>query len=253
MSTEANQGAAVEASSVAVKLPEFWKSDPAMWFAQAESQFALANVTKDVTKFHHIVSKVDQSIICHIADLVQAPPENEKYKAVKDRLIARFALSPEARMERLLGSSDLGDLRPTHLLAKMQEMATGLGITEQMLKMLFLQRMPAQIRTILTISDGTLSKLAEMADKMTELPQTSAVAASSSTASEDRLEKLQEQLEVLSMEFRRFRANPDQKRSRSSSRSRAPSVGRELCWYHKKYGHEAQRCKQPCSFNVTKN
>lgn len=254
MSTENLQGAgAVEASSVAVKLPEFWKSDPAMWFAQAESQFILANVTKDSTKFHHIVAKVDQTVICHIADLVTRPPENDKYKAVKERLIARFALSPEARMERLLGSADLGDLRPTHLLAKMQELATGLNISDAMLKMLFLQRMPANIRTILSISDSAVDKLAEMADKMTEFPQTSAVSTTSTNESSDQLDQLQEQLEVLSTEFRRFRANPDQKRCRSSSRSRVPSAGGDLCWYHKKYGKQAHRCKQPCSFSASKN
>lgn len=254
MPNENSQDAgAVETSSVAVKLPEFWKSDPAMWFAQAESQFILANVVKDSTKFHHIVAKVDQTVICHIADLVADPPVTDKYKAVKERLIARFALSPEARMERLLGSADLGDLRPTHLLAKMQELASGLNISDAMLKMLFLQRLPAHIRTILSISDSAVDKLAEMADKMTEFPQTSAVSTTSSHTSSDQLEQLQEQLEVLSTEFRRFRANPDQKRHRSSSRSRASSAGGELCWYHKKYGKQANRCKQPCSFNAPKN
>lgn len=251
MSTENLQP--VEASSVSVKLPEFWKSDPAMWFAQAESQFILANVTKDSTKFHHIVAKVDQTVICHIADLVAQPPENDKYKAVKERLIARFALSPEARMERLLGSADLGDLRPTHLLSKMQELATGLNIGDAILKMLFLQRMPAQIRTILSISDSAVDKLAEMADKMTEFPQTSAVSSTSSHTPTDQLEQLEQKLEVLSTEFRRLRVNPNQKRSRSASRSRTPSMGGELCWYHKKYGNAAERCKQPCSFNVSKN
>ncbi|XP_065084917.1 uncharacterized protein LOC135707114 [Ochlerotatus camptorhynchus] len=105
-----------QAAAVGVKLPDFWKTDPVMWFAQAESQFAPAKITVDETKFHHIVAKVDQSVICHIADLVATPPAVNKYNAVKTRLIARFALSPENRLERLLGTHDLGDLRPTHLL-----------------------------------------------------------------------------------------------------------------------------------------
>ncbi|XP_065095604.1 arrestin domain-containing protein 3-like [Ochlerotatus camptorhynchus] len=109
------------------------------------AQFILGSVTKDEFKFYHIVAKVDQSVTCHIADLVSNPPQQEKYKAVKDRLIARYALSPEARLERLLGSTDLGDVRPTDLSAKMQELATGLNTNDNLLKMLFVQRMPPHV------------------------------------------------------------------------------------------------------------
>lgn len=247
MSVNEDQQTAQSAASVSVKLPDFWKTDPEMWFAQAEAQFILGNVTKDETKFYHIVAKVDQSVICHIADLVSNPPPQEKYKAVKDRLISRFALSPEARLERLLGASDLGDMRPTHLLAKMQELATGLNVNENLLKMLFVQRMPTHVRPILSISDGTLSKLAEMADKMTESPHVAAV--STPPRADDQIEQIKEQLEILSTEFRRLRSSSSGRRSRSVSRSSS----NEICWYHRKYGSQAHRCKQPCQYKEPKN
>lgn len=254
MNQQQDQQDARVAAAVSVKLPDFWKTDPEMWFAQAEAQFILANVTKDETKFYHIVAKVDQSVICHIADLVSTPPADNKYKALKDRLISRFALSPEARLERLLGSTDLGDLRPTHLLAKMQELATGLNVNDNLLKMLFLQRMPANVRPILTISDGTLSKLAEMADKMMESPNVAAVspaAIGSSSGANDQMEYMKDQLETLSAEFRRFRTSSnDRRRSRSASASR---IANDVCWYHRKYGQQAQRCKQPCRYQDPKN
>lgn len=245
------------AASVSVKLPEFWKAEPEMWFAQAEAQFILANVTRDDTKFYHIVAKLEQSVICHITDLVTNPPQQDKYKKIKERLISRFALSPEMRLERLLGSSDLGDMRPTHLLAKMQELAAGLNVNDDLLKMLFLQRMPQHIRPVLTISDGTLPKLAEMADKLIELPRVAAVSSVpnpvSSTMS-DQMEQLKEQMEVLSTEIRRMKQNPvDRRRTRSVSRTRSNSATNELCWYHRKYGQQAERCKQPCQFYVPKN
>lgn len=254
MQDENEQQDARTAAVVSVKLPDFWKSDPEMWFAQAEAQFILANVTKDDTKFYHIVAKVDQSVICHIADLVSAPPAENKYQSLKARLISRFALSPEARLERLLGATDLGDMRPTHLLAKMQELATGLNVNDNLLKMLFLQRMPAHVRPILTISDGTLSKLAEMADKMTESPNVASVSTAAngtSSTTNEQMEHMKEQLETLSAEFRRLRSNSnDRRRSRSASSSRMTS---EMCWYHRTYGLQAQRCKQPCQYKKPKN
>lgn len=242
-----------EAAFVSVKLPDFWKADPVMWFAQAESQFVLARIINDATKFHHIVAKVDQSVICHIADLVAMPPAENKYDAVKKRLIARFALSPENRLERLLGMHDLGDLRPTHLLSKMQELSTGLGVDDNLLKMLFIQRLPANIRPIISCHDGTLAKLAEMADKMVDTVsiQNSAVIVNS-TAAENTVENpLRAEIDSLVAEIRNLKAF-DRSRNRSASRTRAYSGRRsqgELCWYHRNYGTNARQCRPPCSFN----
>lgn len=246
----------VTAASVAVKLPDFWRSDPTMWFAQAEAQFALAGVVRDHTKFYHIVAKVDQGIICHISDLVANPPEQDKYSAVKSRLISRFEVSPQGKLEQLLGSCDLGDMRPTHLLAKMQELSTGLNVNAELLKMLFLQRMPANVKAILTISDGSLSKLAEMADKMLESSLSVAAVGSGSSSKlavpatrdpeETSTNDLLEQVAYLTAEVRRLRTRST---SRSRSISRSGHSTDEVCWYHKKYGTRATRCREPCKFS----
>ncbi|XP_062557439.1 uncharacterized protein LOC134222312 [Armigeres subalbatus] len=255
---------AAATSSVSVKLPEFWKTDPHMWFAQAKAQFSLAQVTKDDTKFWHIIAKIDQSVICHVADLVSTPPADNKYKAIKDRLIARFALSPQARLEQLLSSCDLGDFRPTHLLARMSEIATGLNVDDNLMKMLFLQRMPANIRTVLAISDGSLAKLAEMADKMIDSSNSCVSAVSVSTREQMAVNSvettakpsteyasLREEIEVLTTEIRRLKNGQNRRRGRSASRPRA--VNDSICWYHRKYGANAEHCREPCSYDRTKN
>ena len=175
-----------------------------MWFAQAEAQFALANVVRDHTKFYHIIAKIDQSVICHVADLVTNPPNENKYEAVKARLISRFQISAQGRLERLLGDCDLGDMRPTHLLAKIQELGAGLNVTDDLMKMLFLQRMPPNVKAVLAISDGTIGKLAEMADRMVEHPGSSQVAATSHTPP---MEDLQKQIVTLTAEIRDSKRN----------------------------------------------
>lgn len=250
------------AAAVAVKLPDFWKSDPAMWFAQAEAQFVLAGVTQDSTKFHHIVAKIDQSVICHVADLVKNPPAADKYEAIKLRLISRFELTPQSRLERLLNTCDLGDLRPTHLLAKMQEISTGLNVDESLLKMLFLQRLPPNVRAVLSINDGSLSKIAEMGDKIMDLsPQIATVsearAVPANSAADTTLdpysqESLGSQIAALTAEIRRMATKP-QRRSRSSSRGRQLAASNDVCWYHRKYGGNAERCRSPCSYQPSKN
>lgn len=242
------------AATAVVKLAEFWKSDPKMWFAQAEAQFRLARVTNDETKFWHIVAKVDQTVIRHITDLVNDPPAIDKYKAVKERLIARFGKSSQARLEELLGSADLGDLRPTHLLARMQEIASGLKVDESIMKTLFLQHLPAHARAILSISDGSLEKLAEMADQM--LASSGSHVASCSTPSTNPaapdINSLKQDIEALTAAVQRLQAGPS--RSRSRSKSRSSTAGEDtICWYHRKYGGRAEHCRAPCSFHHQKN
>lgn len=245
---------AAVAASVAVKLPDFWKNDPVMWFAQAEAQFALANVVRDHTKFQHIVAKIDQTVICHVADLVMHPPETGKYEAVKLRLISRFQVSPQGRLERLLNACDLGDMRPTHLLAKMQELSAGLKVTDDLLKMLFLQRMPPNVKAVLAISDGTIGKLAEMADKMMDSSTHHVSAATSGTPVNSEEPDLRCQIAALTEEIRNLKAGRSVSRSRSASRSSSRSTYEdEICWFHRKYGGRALKCREPCKFRNTKN
>lgn len=242
-----DENAAV-AAGVAVKLPDFWKNDPVMWFAQAEAQFALANVVRDHTKFYHIIAKIDQSVICHVADLVTTPPETNKYETVKQRLISRFQVSAQGRLERLLSACDLGDMRPTHLLAKMQELAAGLNVTDDLLKMLFLQRMPPSVKAVLAISDGTIGKLAEMADKMLDTPSSHVAAASSSTSGSDAVTELQSQIAALTAEIRNLKSSRGTSRSRSTSRS-SRVTDDEICWFHRKFGGRALKCREPCKYS----
>lgn len=236
-------------AAVQVKLPDFWKTDPAMWFAQAESQFVLAGVRNDETKFHHIVTKLDQSVIYLVADLIRQPPATGKFNAIKERLISRLELTMQSKMERLLGSYDLGDLRPTHLLSKMQELATGLAIDDSLLKMLFLQKLPVNIRAVLSINDGSLSKLAEMGDKMMEMDQqTSAI----HTAETNLAKSLADEVAALTADLRRLKTQQsERRRSRSNTRNR--SNGDKICWYHRKYANRAHRCLSPCNYQQPKN
>ena len=42
-------------TAISLKLPEFWPSDPQLWFAQAEALFDAQGITTEKTKFGHVV------------------------------------------------------------------------------------------------------------------------------------------------------------------------------------------------------
>lgn len=239
-------------AAVSVKLPEFWKTDPLMWFSQAEAQFALAGINNDRTRFYHIIAKVDQTVLRHISDIVANPPERDKYESVKTRLISRFELSAQEKFEKLLSSCDLGDMRPTHLLAKMQELATNLNVNDELMKMLFMQRMPTSIRAVLAVCEVKLDQLAAMADKMVD--SSGSQVAATALPVVPNMQDLEAQIAALTSEVQRLKTGQNRDRARSPSRRRSNSQSsQDICWYHRKFRAAAQQCRSPCRYNQSKN
>ena len=50
---------ALQTNATLVKLPQFWQSNPEVWFAQIESLFATRNITTQKSKFDYIVQALD--------------------------------------------------------------------------------------------------------------------------------------------------------------------------------------------------
>ncbi|XP_050440416.1 uncharacterized protein LOC126845659 [Adelges cooleyi] len=90
---------------VGIKIPPFWPEDPAVWFAQLEAQFTLANITQDSTKYYHAISQPDGPVIKEVKDIVSNTPEtvkNKKSTVSIDRLKpAYFISNPSNSVERL--------------------------------------------------------------------------------------------------------------------------------------------------------
>ncbi len=61
--TEQQQAAAAAAAAAAaVRLPDFHADSPQSWFTNLDSQFATANITQSLTKFHWAVAKLPFSL-----------------------------------------------------------------------------------------------------------------------------------------------------------------------------------------------
>ncbi|GFT58558.1 uncharacterized protein NPIL_85521, partial [Nephila pilipes] len=119
----------------------------------------------------------------------------------------------------------------------------GNSISDEIIKSLWLQRLPQQTQVILTISNDTLDKIAEMADKIiavyssSEICQVTKVGSlpnSASSFDRKKLDVLQADIAALTKKFDEFSRNT---RSRSKSRgndkqrrSRSNSARYEFCW-----------------------
>ena len=116
MAEPPEQFSAPELCRVTVRLPPFWPDRPAIWFAQAESQFELAAITRQRTKFNYVVSQLNQQQASEVEDIITAPPEQEPYDKLKAELIRRLSTSREQCVRQLLSHEEMGDRKPSQFL-----------------------------------------------------------------------------------------------------------------------------------------
>ncbi|XP_018367051.1 PREDICTED: uncharacterized protein LOC108763704 [Trachymyrmex cornetzi] len=156
-------------ATYAVRLPLFWRDNPQLWFAQVEAAFSIGRISGDESKFRRVVLNLDQSTLPLVADIVTSPPDKEKYDAIKGRLVSVLGETTATRIRRLLATHELGDDKPSIFLQRLRNLAEG-QVSDQILKSIFMERLPENIRAILAISEVTdLSKLAAQADKVMEV------------------------------------------------------------------------------------
>ena len=105
--------------AVSLKLPTFWTSTPTTWFAQAEAQFIVRNITNYDTKYYYVVAALDSSTANRAKSLLVAPITNNKYDAIKKFLISAHELSNYERATALYNLVGLGDSKPSELMDTM--------------------------------------------------------------------------------------------------------------------------------------
>ncbi|XP_018392128.1 PREDICTED: uncharacterized protein LOC108771361 [Cyphomyrmex costatus] len=154
-----------------VKPPKFCKVNPSLWFKEVEAIFANFGIRNDETKFRYVVIHLDQSVLLLILDMLEKPPERNKYKSLKNRIILLFDESDESKLKRLIGVDRHDKEKPSEFLERLKSIAAG-KFDEAVLKTVFLEQMPENIQNVLEISGLTdLSELVQRADNMVEVTQ----------------------------------------------------------------------------------
>lgn len=235
-------------SATVCKIPPFWKGNPQLWFIQVEAVFKVNRITRGDTKFDHILCNLDPATLEFVGDIILAPPSDGcKYEALKRKLINAFAESEEKKLRRLLSGHAIGDQKPTHYLQFMRNSGSG-QVSETLLRALFMEQMPENVRAILVGNKGSLDDIAEQADKIFEQLSPSISAISDNSAIAEVLSKI----EALERRFEHFHARSP-RRGKSSgdanhARRRSKSRVKDWCWYHNTFKDKALKCIVPCSY-----
>lgn len=263
---------------VGLKLPPIWKNNIKLWFVQVESNFQISGISQDLTQYNTLIASIDPESLSAVSDILLNPPETNKYETLKQRLISEFSDSENKQIRKLLSELQLGDEKPSQLLRKMRELAHN-SLNDDFLRNLWLQRLPAEIQTILSVSSESLDNLAKLADKIAEVRSDplgiSAMSRSASTPthsvpetrktsidSSDTIAELRAEISALGKQVERLSRQNFQKGYHKRRSSKSPFRNKSMnkqpndtyCFYHSKFGKNARKCTPPCNFqDIFKN
>ena len=208
--------AAVGAIQAAQRVPAFYPHDPAFWWISAENALKSQNISDDATKFNYLVAQLPANAAVFVRDLVLNPPASDRCKALKEALLDAFEPTGEQKTEMLIGLTDLGDKRPTEMLAYMDSLADDDLRKTAHYRHLFLRTLPASVRSILATSTADIKDLAKAADKH--------LRAARPVTKEPR---------------------PADSLLASDTSINAVRQRDDLCYIHRKYGNAAYACRDP--------
>ncbi|KAL1509077.1 hypothetical protein ABEB36_003875 [Hypothenemus hampei] len=238
-----------------ITLPTFWRHKPQLWFYQIEGKFRNRGIRSDSSKYDAVLEALDSSAILEVCDIIESAPEGNKYEYLKQALIKRFSISTERQLHELLSEIELGDRKPSQLLRHMRELAQGKA-TDDLLRAKWLALLPASVHnTLKVLPKATLNELADVADSIMENTNPFVMSTSNFPPScaavipnslENRLSSLEKVVAELSTAVKKL-TKTSQHRNRSRARSRSLSSSGE-CFYHRKFGDNAAKCTQPCTF-----
>lgn len=248
-----------------VRLPEFFTENVDLWFWQVECAFTAASITADARRYNAIIGQLPSKVIFKLADLKDRPPPvGAMYDVLKERIIREYGDSQLTRITKLLEDMALGDRKPSQLLADMRAKAASTDINEGLLQQLWMRNLSSTIRAILSADSVTpLTEKAATADRIHEAITSGSIQnrtitavaqnqtqAANQTNTSTTLDELKTIVNDLAKEVKNLR-------SRSRTRSETPAKKRENsekrvyenCWWHHKFGSNAQKCKEPCAYN----
>ena len=246
---------------MSVTLPAYGVNNPRLWFAQVEAIFDCKRIRSEQSKYSYVLAHLPPEVVAEIADVIYERPANDPYTSLKEALISRTAVSDEQNLRTLLSGIDMGDRTPSQLLRHMTQLMGKRALNEPILKELWLQNLPPDMRTVLAVvhKDTALENLAQLADQVHASYGSRATPSIQPVITDLDLkrefESLRRDFAALSLQLNSLTRQISRQRSRSRSKtparpdknsnSKAPVY---ICHYHRKFGSAAKNCKPHCTF-----
>lgn len=153
--------------SVGLRIPPIWRDKLRAWFAHFEA-IVSSQKKSDQAMYELVLGQLERQDVDEIYDMLLRPPETNKYQTIKQRLLEVYEESEQQNVQRVLAGMELGDLKPSQLFRRMQNLA-GNHLSEVTLRGMWLKQLPSNVSSVLALSESaSIRDVTQMADKMME-------------------------------------------------------------------------------------
>jgi hypothetical protein len=137
-----------------VKLPVFWPTNIAAWFASVEGVFELRGITEQRARYFNVLAALPEATVVLIADLIETVPlPADPFDRLKARLVTAHQLTDMQKVEKLLSFPAMGQQKPSELLAEMLRYCPRGEENSVFFNCLFLQKLPRELHILLSEAD----------------------------------------------------------------------------------------------------
>lgn len=245
-------------TKVEVKFPPFWPNDVQLWFKASENLFNLKGIVSEKDKFALLFASLSINQLRKLQTYSADLDFRNSYAELKEALLKIYLPNRDKDLSELLYHTELGDKKPSELLAHMRKLLGGAN-SPTILRKLFVDRLPPETRRMLALIDtDNLDMLALRADRIFEEDLNITRYQNSFQSS-----GFSRDFENRNVAFSTPRSNdnivdnsqfkPRARRSlfNESNFKTSPQTkvaDKQLCWYHDKYGVKAVKCVGLCNF-----
>ncbi|XP_040164871.1 uncharacterized protein LOC120901235 [Anopheles arabiensis] len=249
-------------NAMQLKPPEMDTTDIQTFFFALENWFDAWNITTNqhIRRFNILRTRIPLRVLPELRPLLENIRQyaTDRYEVAKRAIIEHFEESQRSRLHRLLAEMNLGDRKPSQLLAEMRRAANG-AMTDSMLVDLWIGRLPPYVQSAVIATNTDTNDRAKVADSVMDsfalYHRTGPYQTIHEVRNED-FERLSRQVTELGQRLDAVLSRLNEReRERPRSRTRQRQLNQEAvtpsghCYYHTQYGQAARNCRPPCSFN----
>lgn len=243
------------AGAVAIRPPPFSANKINAYFTVLESQLQIGNITTPATKFRHLISNLPLDVI----DRLSTDELNSNdYDELKQALISMYSKpSPQVFNELLAIPTNL-TTKPSIFLQQLKSNSTQLNLSDDFLKIYFIQSMPSHVRSTLITQNGTLEDIAKLADTLVDYNVNPYVCTNPNIPFMNPISHVNARPQYQPRQhYNEHRYSSGASNNNNFISSSIPSAIRayhdkqkpRVCRSHLWFGHQARTCKQWCILN----
>jgi len=241
------------------ELPAFDKKNIDLWIKRVEAAFIRANIDTPEDKFAHLESKLSVDEDPRINEFLFGTTTPQRWAEFCAYLRQRHGLSRQQRASIILNSFKREGRKPSEMFSVIKERVGDITV-DDIIKEMVVRELPPEVQRSIWEKTQTLDGIAtaELADTyfnhegqpIHKAPASSVNAIDPTDEPLEHLQSDDEQTDVNALGAKAQRSIFNEKRQQQRQSSTRPkprkTVENGICWYHTKFGKEAQRCLQGC-------